>query len=30
MVEEILDARLFLRGKKLKYVVKWLGYADPD
>ena len=30
VVEEILDARLFGRGKKLKYLVKWMGYADPD
>ena len=30
MVEEILHARLFGRGKKLKYLVKWLGYTDPD
>ena len=30
MVEEILDASLFGRGKKLKYLVKWLGYPDPD
>ena len=30
ILEEILDARLFGRGKKLKYLVKWLGYADPD
>ena len=30
VVEEILDARLFGRGKKLKYLVKWLGYPDPD
>ena len=29
VVEEILDARLFGRGKKLKYLVKWMGYADP-
>ena len=30
VVEEILDARLFGRGKKLKYLMKWLGYPDPD
>ena len=30
VVEEILDARLFERGKKLKYLVKWLRYPDPD
>ena len=30
VVEEILDARLFGRGKKLKCLVKWLGYTDPD
>ena len=30
VVEEILDARLFGRGKKLKYLVKWIGYADPN
>ena len=29
IVEQILDARLFGRGKKLKYLVKWLGYTDP-
>ena len=30
VVKEILDARLFGRDKKLKYLVKWMGYADPD
>ena len=30
VVEEILDAKMFGRGKKLKSVVKWLGHADPD
>ena len=30
VVEEILDARLFGKGKKLKYLVKWLEYVDPD
>ena len=30
MVKQILDARLFRTGKKLKYLVKWLVYADPD
>ena len=30
VVKEILDARLFKRHKKLKYLVKWLGYADPN
>ena len=28
VVEEILDARMFGRGKKLKYLVKLLGYPD--
>ena len=28
MIEEILDARLFGREKKLIYLVKWLGYTD--
>ena len=29
-VEEILDSRLWGHGKKLKYLVKWTGYAQPD
>lgn len=30
VVEQILDSRLWGRGRKLKYLVKWLGYAEPD
>ena len=29
-VEEILDSRLLGRRKKLKYLVKWVGYAQSD
>lgn len=30
MVEEILDSRLLGQGKRLKYLMTWLGYTDPD
>ena len=29
-VEAILDSRTFGRGRKLQYLVKWLGYPDSD
>lgn len=29
-MEEILDSRLWGRSRKLKYLVKWLGYAEPE
>ena len=29
-VEEVLDSRLWGRGKKFKYLVKWVGYTQPD
>ena len=29
-VEAILDSRVFGRGRKLQYLVKWLGYPDSD
>ena len=29
-VEAILDSRHFGRGRKLQYLVKWLGYPESD
>ena len=29
-VEAILDSRRFGRGRKLQYLIKWLGYPDLD
>ena len=29
-VETILDSRIFGRGCKLQYLIKWLGYPDSD
>src|SRR6201996_9858367 len=29
-VEAILDSRTFGRGRKLQYLIKWLGYPDSD
>ena len=29
-VEAILDSRRFGRGRKLQYLIKWLGYPDSD
>ena len=29
-VEAVLDSRRFGRGRKLQYLVKWLGYPDSD
>ena len=29
-VEAILDSRIFGRGRKLQYLVKWLGYPNSD
>ena len=30
VVKEILDIKLLRREKKLKYLVKWQGYIDPN
>ena len=30
VVEKILDSRLFGRGRRLQYLVKWEGYPDSD
>ena len=29
-VEEVLDSRRFGRGRKLQYLIKWLGYPSSD